>query len=229
MVTITDPRPVLRQELSRVFKNQRVIRAFEKIFDLIPPEFVDQQVQIDTLNLISELAAAESNEATAAISRLASAIDQLSTGPMSVDDAALRRVSELEPAPSGFIANPYPHLEQGDWTPADASGAGLVITVNSTRVLKHEDLVIASCRIAYPVTASGANASLSGLPFTVENLEASRQGFISYSSSAVSLFLLPTANSKQINFFVNPGGAAATNAQLSGATLIFTVIYSVLK
>jgi hypothetical protein len=67
MVTITDPRPVLRQELARVFKNQRVIRAFEKIFDLIPPEFVDQQVQIDTLNLISELAAAESNEAIAAI------------------------------------------------------------------------------------------------------------------------------------------------------------------
>ena len=56
MADINDPRPVLRQELARVFKNQRVIRAFEKIFDLIPPEFIDQQQQIDDLSaLITEL------------------------------------------------------------------------------------------------------------------------------------------------------------------------------
>lgn len=48
----TDPRPVLRQELARVFKNQRVVRAFEKIFDLIPPEFINQQEQIDEIFLL---------------------------------------------------------------------------------------------------------------------------------------------------------------------------------
>jgi hypothetical protein len=51
-MTENDPRPVLRQELARVFKNQRVIRAFEKIFDLIPPEFNNQQDQIDQLFII---------------------------------------------------------------------------------------------------------------------------------------------------------------------------------
>lgn len=49
MVAETDPRPVLRQELARVFKNPRIVRAFEKIFDLIPPEFINQQAQIDVL------------------------------------------------------------------------------------------------------------------------------------------------------------------------------------
>lgn len=49
MAIENDPRPVLRQELSRIFKNQRVIRAFEKIFDLVPPEFINQQDQIDDL------------------------------------------------------------------------------------------------------------------------------------------------------------------------------------
>lgn len=81
MVTQNDPRPILRQELSRVFKNQRVIRAFEKIFDLIPPEFINQQVQIDSINLISELASAQSNEAVAAITRLASALETLAVAP----------------------------------------------------------------------------------------------------------------------------------------------------
>jgi hypothetical protein len=85
MALDNDPRPVLRQELTRVFKNQRVIRAFEKIFDLIPPEFINQQIQIDTLNLISEVAAAQSNEAAAAVTRLASAIEQLAMAPPTTD------------------------------------------------------------------------------------------------------------------------------------------------
>lgn len=76
-----DPRPVLRKELSRVFQNQRVVRAFEKIFDLVPPEFINQQVQLDTVNLIAELGAAQSIEAVAAITRLASALEQLAVAP----------------------------------------------------------------------------------------------------------------------------------------------------
>lgn len=85
MVTSTDPRPVLRQELARVFKNQRVIRAFEKIFDLIPPEFINQQVQLDTLSLIAELGASQSTEAIASVMRLSAAIEQLALSPPSVD------------------------------------------------------------------------------------------------------------------------------------------------
>lgn len=40
MSTSDDPKPLTRQELSRFFGgNQRAIRAFERLFDLIPPEF----------------------------------------------------------------------------------------------------------------------------------------------------------------------------------------------
>jgi hypothetical protein len=77
----SDPRPVLRKELARVFKNQRVIRAFEKIFDLVPPEFINQQIQLETLNLISELAASQSNEAVSAINRLTGALETLAMAP----------------------------------------------------------------------------------------------------------------------------------------------------
>jgi hypothetical protein len=85
MALDNDPRPVLRRELERVFKNQRVIRAFEKIFELIPPEFINQQIQIDALNLISEFAGAQANANAAVIERLTSAIEQLALAPIFTD------------------------------------------------------------------------------------------------------------------------------------------------
>lgn len=77
----SDPRPVLRKELARVFQNQRVIRAFEKIFDLIPPEFIDQQTQIDALVLISEVSSAQSNAVASAIQQLTEAVERLLVAP----------------------------------------------------------------------------------------------------------------------------------------------------
>lgn len=94
MVTDNDPRPVLRKELARVFTNQRVIRAFEKIFDLIPPEFISQQTQIDALLLISEVATAQSNEAIAAITRLSSVLETLAVAP---PDATPQSTDDLSP------------------------------------------------------------------------------------------------------------------------------------
>lgn len=115
-VTNNDPRPVLRKELARVFKNQRVILAFERIFDLVPPEFINQQVQIDALNLISEFAAAQSNEAVAAISRLASALENLAVAPPAIPDAPFEDLT--------------PVVELGDFKAATVE-AGLIDSTTS--------------------------------------------------------------------------------------------------
>lgn len=85
MAVTDDPRPVLRKELERVFKNQRVVRAFEKLFDLVPPEFINQQTQIDALQLITELANSQAAEGIAAANRLASAIETLAMAPQPLD------------------------------------------------------------------------------------------------------------------------------------------------
>jgi hypothetical protein len=45
-----DPRPPIRQELSRFLPDQRSIRAFEKLFDRIPADLTDIQEQIDVIN-----------------------------------------------------------------------------------------------------------------------------------------------------------------------------------
>lgn len=93
MVAENDPRPVLRQELARVFKNQRVIRAFEKIFDLIPPEFIDQQQQIDDVNLTAEFAATEAIDSAASVQRLSDFLEQLLITPVTAELQA--KVAEL--------------------------------------------------------------------------------------------------------------------------------------
>lgn len=119
-----------------------------------------------------------------------------------------------------------PELQQvGSWVPADASGAGLVITVANANWVRQGRLVIARARISYPVTASGASALLSGLPFTTGVGEAQRQGFVSYSDAAVSLYLVPNTSVQTMNFFVNPGGANATNTQLSGRVIFLSAMY----
>jgi hypothetical protein len=83
-----DPRPVLRQELARVFKNQRVIRAFEKIFDLIPPEFINQQDQIDAIVIELSTISTEfdqlpnSADIREELAELRKTIDGLAQGPV---------------------------------------------------------------------------------------------------------------------------------------------------
>lgn len=39
MVDMPDPKPLTRQELAEFLPNQRAIRAFEKLFDLVPTDF----------------------------------------------------------------------------------------------------------------------------------------------------------------------------------------------
>lgn len=112
---------------------------------------------------------------------------------------------------------------RGSWTPADNSGAGLAITVNSAIWAVHDRLVIARARITYPVTASGAANELTGLPFAVLVPPANRQGFITYADVAVARYLL-TPSGTTIRFY-DSAGVQLTNAQLSAATVYFTCMY----
>lgn len=223
MVDLTDPRPVLRKELARVFQNQRVIRAFEKIFDLIPPEFIDQQIQIDTVSLIAELATSQATESLAAIERLTSAIERLAVEPIptltNVDDLT----SLLQTAPP----QNFPGLEQGVWTPTDASGAGLAFVTAQGHYIKREDLVIARFNITYPITASGVANLVGGLPFTLNATESNRQGFVTFQNTGAGVQLIPNASATTFSFR-NLAGAAFTNVGISTFTFYGTVIYLVI-
>jgi hypothetical protein len=67
---MTDPRPLTRNELAEFLPNQRAIRAFEKLFDLIPDELTSTTVQTDTAALTAAAARAEATRLKERIAEL---------------------------------------------------------------------------------------------------------------------------------------------------------------
>jgi hypothetical protein len=57
--------------------------------------------------------------------------------------------------------------EEGTWTPVDASGAGLSISVTQALYVRIGRTVTINVFITYPATADATAASLGGLPFAV--------------------------------------------------------------
>jgi hypothetical protein len=114
------------------------------------------------------------------------------------------------------------------WTPSDGSGASLVFTNVNANVTRHDNLVFAYANLTYPTTADASHAIIAGLPVTVANQTyAQTPHMVFCSGAATGVMLVPIINSTTAKL-VNPvGGAALTNANLSGLTLDFMLIYPV--
>jgi len=55
--------------------------------------------------------------------------------------------------------------EEGTWTPADASGAGLTFTLEYATYTKVGRLVTLNLRLVFPTTADASDVLIGGLPF----------------------------------------------------------------
>lgn len=75
------PRAPTRRELSSILKDPRLVKAFEQLFAKVPSEFISQQDQLNTVNLVAEAARSQSIEAVDAVNRLAEAVEKLSVSP----------------------------------------------------------------------------------------------------------------------------------------------------
>lgn len=107
-----DPKPLTRKELAEFLPNQRAVRAFEKLFDLVPNNLVSQQIQIEALEIVSSLAVANSNEAISALENLTSAITALALAPK-VDELVTSQSimrSELDQISSEYELTPRVEL-----------------------------------------------------------------------------------------------------------------------
>lgn len=76
-----DPRPLTRAELAKFLPNQRAIRAFEKLFDLIPPDLIELFSQVEAASLDAGTAHSKTNEALSQLSRIANALELLTSAP----------------------------------------------------------------------------------------------------------------------------------------------------
>ena len=110
-------------------------------------------------------------------------------------------------------------IDEGTWTPTDASGASLSLTVARAIYRKIGSLVFLQAEIVYPVTANGSQAVLGGLPFaTVAHGQACGSQTVSGVAGASAIFTDDTGASEIFN--------SQTNAQLSGKTIDISLVYS---
>jgi len=108
------------------------------------------------------------------------------------------------------------------WTPIDASGAGMGLTIYAARFVRVRHLVHVSADLQYPWTMNGANARIGGLPFPTAPGQSALA--VGYHQLGIDFTLLVRANQTVIDP-VTTKGALLTNAQLSGKELVFSGTY----
>lgn len=123
--------------------------------------------------------------------------------------------------------NVAPTYATGNWVPADNSGAGLTFATLSHNYTQVGRMIFAYAAFTYPVTADASAAGITGLPILTANAQFARGPSKVYCSASVDVILRPRPNSLAADFLNGGTGAAVTNAQLSGATVSFTLIYPI--
>lgn len=113
------------------------------------------------------------------------------------------------------------------WTPADNSGAALAFTGVSANYTKIGNMIFAYAAWSYPVTASGANASISGLPVASANANYAQVPSVVDTSASITggLVAVPVKNTTTFNFDVGTPFGPATNLQLSAASIAVMLTY----
>jgi len=116
--------------------------------------------------------------------------------------------------------------EEGVWTPADGSGAGLSFSSTEGVYTKIGRTVFATGFANYPVTSNSAATKISGLPFAALNSNARGVGSISYKQTASADTIMIDNAASTLAFFTATG-TVTTNAQLSNTAIYFGLVYNV--
>jgi hypothetical protein len=113
----------------------------------------------------------------------------------------------------------------GTWTPVDGSGAGLTFTGVSGEWVRHGKIIWISGTVTYPSTASGANASISGLPVTVNSSSNHWPISTGYCTESTLNGLMAMQSTTYMNLYSSSG--LITNAVMSSDQLYFAGCYRV--
>jgi len=121
---------------------------------------------------------------------------------------------------SGTVLSTY---EEGTWTPADASGAGLSFSlIGTANYIKVGKIITVQALFTYPATVSGSNATIGGLPFAASSTSYAQASVFTNSGLTFNSYLGSTASS--FDFRTN-SNANISNANLSTKFVLITLIY----
>jgi hypothetical protein len=122
-------------------------------------------------------------------------------------------------------ANTLDDYEEGTWTATDASGAGLTLTNTTQRYTKIGRLVTLSIEnLAWPSTANANAVEIGGLPFSCVYVGGGG-GISNYTGYTVGLVVLTGVTSFRLYNLPGPY-SRTTNANMSGSSLYFSVVYT---
>lgn len=147
-------------------------------------------------------------------------------GPLGAGSFSVTNLTFPATQTASTNVNTLDDYEEGFWTPSDASGASLALTVTASDCIytKIGRQVIASFGVTYPATADGTIAGIGSLPFTSEAAAASQGGMISYTDVGFAPTFLISPNTLNFNFYKNTGGIVM-NSEMSGKIIRGTLIY----
>ena len=112
-------------------------------------------------------------------------------------------------------------ITDGTWTPTDASGGGLTLTINDASYTRVGRVIYISAFITWPTTVDSNAVLIGGLPaIPVKFGTAALQ--TSAATGGLMRFEVGTTN---IRFMTLAGAGGISNAQLSGAYVIFSGFY----
>ena len=124
---------------------------------------------------------------------------------------------------AGMTSELLDDYEEGTWTPADGSGAGLVFSSVSATYTKIGNCVRVTATFAYPSNADASDASVSGLPFT-----ASGNAPLAFKNSTATVGdSALVINGTALIFFYADGFTRKTNANYSSTNIYISGVYYV--
>lgn len=121
-------------------------------------------------------------------------------------------------------ANTLDDYEEGTWTPVDSSGASLSFTVGSAIYIKIGRFVLVQFYFTFPITASGANNLIGGLPFTVASSNNYCYGVGRLGTPSAIGTMQANAGGTDIQIYNSSNGIYA-NVQLSNGNVLGSVSY----
>ncbi|MFL1475204.1 hypothetical protein ACJOYF_18590 [Acinetobacter baumannii] len=84
-MAIVDPKPPLRRDLEEICRgNQRLVKAFEKLFELIPKELNNSNESSLDTQLAADFAQSSANMANSSVADVERLIDLIATSPAAI-------------------------------------------------------------------------------------------------------------------------------------------------
>jgi len=128
---------------------------------------------------------------------------------------------------SALTNSTFNDYETGTWTPSDASGASLSLTLSGSQVYtKIGNMVIASFSIVYPSTANATGNLIGGLPFATGTNNNFSGGAITLTTYTTPVSLLAGGSGATSFSLRTFGNTQPTNANLSGLIIRGNLIYT---